>query len=151
MNKVDYIHQTAHKINNFDLIISIISISDLILYQINKLIDIYVITSGECLFILNDIVPQTETRIFILLFQFNASLYDNNLLLFHLITMIMDEFDFIVAVINSTITIMVLIDDSFVFLIMVIDEFLIMVVGAFKLIFVALYINFSLDIDKNWF
>ena len=146
MNKINKVYQIAQQINNFDFIATAINVRDLIVYQMKKLtveIYLFIISHGR--------IRQIVAYIFILPFKFNPSLYDNSLLLFHLIILKVDDFDLIVIVINASNKITVQIDQSYVILIMTFHELLMMVMAAFKLFLMVFYNNFLLNIDESWF
>ena len=123
IHKTDHIYQIAYEIQNFDVIITIINVSDTILYQIKRLIDIYTMICKQYFFIVVDYtIQQALIHIFMLRFKFNTRSYNNDLLLFYLIAMKMDDFHLIVSVINSNTTITVQVDHSYVILIVTTNE-----------------------------
>ena len=144
MNETDNIYPIVQQINNFDFIISSINVSDRILYEIKKL------TVETTLFIvIFDRIQQTAECIFMLPLKFNTSVYDDNLLLFHLIIMQVDDFDLIVAIIDATNTVTVQVDHSYVILIVMFHELLVMGMDVFEMFFMVFYHNFVLNIDGN--
>ena len=148
VNKVDHI---AYEINKFVLIITIINVSDIIQCQINKLIDIYAITCGEYLFIRIDyIIAQTAIYVFMLPFKFICS-HGKDLVIFHSIALKMDDFDLIIAFINSTNIIIVQVDHSYVVLMTIMDEFLMTVMDNFKWVCMSFYNNVLIISVENWF
>ena len=95
-------------------------------------------------------IRQTIAHVFMLPHELNTSLLDYNLFLFYLIAITMDDFNFIMAIINAGNIISVQIDHCCVFLIVIIYELLIMPVDTLELFFMVLYNNFSINGDKNW-
>ena len=105
VNKVDHMYHTAHEINNFDCIITISNSLDIILHQTQKLITIYTMTGKGCIFnVIQDVTAQSILHVqgFILPFESNTDLGDNNLLSFYLIAIKMDHFGSIMILINGT-------------------------------------------------
>ena len=142
VNKIDHICQIANKTNNFDFRITIFKVYDLALYQIQA-----------CLFnVIHCCTREILEYIFKLLLEFNITrLYDNDLLLFHLMATKMHDFDLITALINAINTLAVQVDYSYIFLIMIVWELLMILMNLFKLFFISCYTNFSFSIDENKF
>ena len=155
VNKIDHIYQIAYKMNNFDLIISIINVSDIMQCQIGKLDDIfYAVMCGKYSFIRIDyIIPQAAIYIVMLLFKFNIGSHYRDLLVFYSKAMKMDDFHLMIAVINSINTIIVQTDYRYVILIVIMNELLVMVMDIFKLFWMSCCNNFSIKINivENWF
>ena len=148
VNKIYHIYQIAYETYNLVLIITTINVSDIILYQINKLIDICGITWREYLCIgIGHIMSQAY--VFMLPSKFNCS-HDKDLLLFHLMAMKMDGFGLIVGVINSINTIIFQVDHCCVILIVIINEFSMTVMDIFKLFCMSFCNNFLIDSVENW-
>ena len=137
MVKDHYIYQIGYKIDNFDLIITIIKMSVLILYQIETLMVVYAITSKVCMF---------YDRI---LFELNTGTNDMDLLAFHLTAMENDTFNLSIILINRIIIIIVQVDHSSVILIMTIHLWSIMLMDTFKMFFMLFDSNFCINIAKN--
>ena len=90
--KRDRTDQTAYKLNNLDLIIAVISASEIIVRQNKTTIAIYSIICASYLFIVIDrIVPQAVICLHI--FEFNTRSCGTALLLFYLIAMKIDNLD----------------------------------------------------------
>ena len=93
---------------------------------------------------------QTSIYVFMLPFKFNCS-HDKDLLLFYSMAMKMDDFGLIIAVMNSTNTIIVQADHCCEILIVIINEFLMTVMDIFKLLCISFCNKFLITIVKNWF
>ena len=138
-DKLDYIHQFGYKIDNFDLIITIVNVSDLILYQIETLIVVYVITSKVCIF---------YDRI---LFEFNTGPNHMDLRAFHSTATENDAFNSIIILINRIIISIVQVDHSSVILIMSIHLLSIMLMDTFKMFVMLFDSNFCINVVENNF
>ena len=102
VNKLDYIYQILYKIGILDAI----NISYVILYQIRTIMTVYAIIGKGCIFY--DTILETTVYVSILLFKFHTRItYDKDSLLFYCITTKMDDCNSIIAVINSSTTIVV--------------------------------------------
>ena len=145
MNKMDHTYPIVPEVSNFDFIITAINVSALIVYPMKTLL-------GEAYFFIvsNGKILQTIAHVFMLPHEFNASLLDYSLLLYHLIAMKMDDFDFIMATINATNLSTVQNDHCYVFLIVIIHELLMIAVDTLELFFLVFYNNFCINSDKNW-
>ena len=145
----------TYEINNFELsILTIISVSNITLYQIKILNAIYTIISGANLFTLIDhIIPQPLIYVFTIIFKFNTSSCGTDSPLFYLIAMKADDFDLIIPVINSTNTITIQIDRNYVIWIVTMNELLMIsiIMNTFKQFCMFFYKNFLINIVENWF
>ena len=141
VNKINHIYQTTQEINNLDYAITVICVSDLIVYQMKKL------SAKPYLLIVIRFIHFHVT------FKFIIGLYDNgnNVFLVHLTIMKKDDFDLIITLINVVNAIKFQVDYSYIFLIMIVCELLIMETNIFKLLFMLFYNNSVLDIDESLF
>ena len=138
MIKINHVHQIAQETNNFDFIITIINLFNLILRQIRKFV-------GQA-YLWVAIYHTKVIYVIMLLFKFNKGSHHNDLLALHKINLDKDDFDLIIALIIAINTLTVQIDYSYVFLIIIVHELIIMVMDIFRLFLMLFYNDFSIDI-----